>query len=297
MKKLLIMALSLFNLISLYSQINVEDLNLSFEKIEVRDSNLHKPVNWSNLNPLYGGEIVSDSYNGNWAVKVWTWYTYLTGKFFIGKDEHGIPFSLRPLSLNGYYKYLWGDNRGNKDSAEAYLFLTKYDKLNHKTDTIGRGYKLLDSTSNFTLFEMPIKYYTFNIPDTLIILFFSKKRITFLDSNGISLSGRCGSTGNCLYLTIDALSFDFATPTNDITTLQSPINIYPNPTTNDVHINWGKNAISDIKLKDTLGRVMQKKATNTEGVTLDLSELPLGLYFIELEQNGKHIATRKVVKQ
>ena len=298
MKKLLIIALSLFNLVSLYSQNNVEDLNLNFEKIEVRDSIWHMPVNWSILNPQFGGEIVPNSYKGNWAVKIWTWYSYIAGNFFIGNDlTKGISFSDKPIYLNGYYKYIWGNNRGNKDSAEITLYLTKYDRISHKIDTIGKGYTLLDSATNFTLFKIPITYKSSNIPDTLLIDFLSHKKLNFLDSNGIPLSGRCGGTGNCLYLTVDALSFDFATPTEEIKNLKSPITIHPNPTSNSIQIDWGENSVSDIIIKDTLGRIIQKKAVNTEGVNLDLSNLPIGLYFIEFNQNGKHLATRKVVKQ
>ena len=298
MKKILIMALSLFNLISVYSQNNVEELNLSFEKIEQRDSIWHKPISWSVLKPSVRGEIVADSYEGNWAVKIWTWYTYISGKFYIGNNGQGISFSFRPLSLNGYYKYLWGDNRGNKDFAEVYLYLTKYDKINRKTDIIGQGYQLLDSATNFTLFKMPIIYNKLVDPDTLAIQFYSHKKITTYNSSGVPLSGWCNSgINNCLYLTIDALSFDFATPTEDIKNLKSPITIHPNPTSNSIQIDWGENSVSDIVLKNTLGRIIQKKAVNTERVNLDLSSLPIGLYFIEFNQNGKHLATRKVVKQ
>ena len=268
------------------------DLNLSFEKL---DSTGKRPAGWQNI--FLSLRLEPDAYEGNNAVKISTWYIDKPEHVVLGeytmqghrRELRGVPFREKIKKLKGYYKYELGDNCGGKDSAEVYIFLKRFNTQTNQADTIGRGQLYLGPAAIYTLFEVPVKYNSQNEPDTLYIEFFTQK---------------FDLTVNCLvpenrFLTIDNLSFEYLTPTTDIEeNLQ--LSIVPNPANSFIQVKWhNTNTLVDaILLKDALGRTLQQKKTlNTEGVEFDLSDLPTGVYFVELNQNGQHLATRKVVKQ
>ena len=187
-------------------------------------------------------------------------------------------------------------NNGKKDSAEVSIVLTKYNL--GVLDTIGIGIKRLGPSDSYKEFIVNINYKKNLLPDSLEIKikshFFDKR----YDQLGIPLVGWCENTQECLFLTIDALNFEYTTPTTEAPNLKSPIKIYPNPTSNTLQLSWGENNVNQLIIKDTMGRILHKMAANTEGVTLDTSTWAAGIYFIEFTHNSKEILTvQKVVKQ
>ncbi len=265
------------------------DLNLSFEKL---DTNGKTVAGWQNH--FDRPHPISDAYEGNNAITINVWYVgspgYLKLGGYNGRETNGVPFTEKVKKLKGYYKYEYGENCGNIDSGEVYIFLKRYNQQTQMTDTVGSGKLYLGQSSVYKLFEVPLIYKSQNQPDSLSIEFYSrgyggnKKEPCFIPTNR--------------FLTIDNLSLEYLTPTTDIEeNLQ--LSVVPNPTNSFIQVKWhNTNTLVDaILLKDALGRTLQQKKTvNTEGVEFDLSNLPTGLYFIELNQNGKHLATRKVVK-
>jgi hypothetical protein len=290
-KKLLLSSLFLtFN--ALLAQSDDDYLNLNFEKadtFEVAPNRYsYKVKDWSPTIPTFWS---SDAYEGKKAVKIFFWYSGRDGILNLGKEAVGQPYTKKPIALKGYYKYEYGDNCGVKDSAEAYLYLTKYNKQQNTPDTIAKGVLKLLPVAVYTPFEMTIKYKTNTEPDTIQMEFFSRLNYRgYVDTS-------CNPGSNNRFFTIDALSLVYSPSTKDKEILQSPIQIHPNPTLNTIHVDWSNNRVSDIIIKDILGITVHKKAVNTEGVSLDLSALPKGIYFVEFNYKGKHLATRKVVKE
>lgn len=305
MKKLSIIFLIfyVFSINSFCQEIDMT-LNLSFERLDT----VMSLSNWSHS--TFGYQLTKDAVHGQNAVQISHWYNYRYGILALGnKDvnrfgsidnfiESGVPFKKKPSLLKGFYKYSLNKNGNTLDSGEVILALKKIDPITQKRKIIGYGYLRLGAINNFTTFQMPINYLSNELPDSLALAFYSSYNGIYNGNNYVSTSNNtfC-EEAYCLFLTLDNLSFDYTTPTDDIDSLKSPIKIHPNPTSNSIQIGWGENSVSDIIIKDTLGRIIQKKRVNTEGVNLDLSSLPMGLYFIEFNQNGKHLATRKVVKQ
>jgi hypothetical protein len=82
--------------------------------------------------------------------------------------------------------------------------------------------------------------------------------------------------------------------------LENPIvNIYPNPTTSELHIFHISNLISHIEIYDVYGRKHERaKGRKGEGaneIVMDISELQAGIYFVQVTtENG--VITKKVVK-
>ncbi len=77
------------------------------------------------------------------------------------------------------------------------------------------------------------------------------------------------------------------------------VNIFPNPSHSVVFIECKDQNIYRLTLRNNLGSVLVEKQVNDPGldtVRLDLSELLDGVYFIEVYQKNKLIATKKIFK-
>lgn len=68
------------------------------------------------------------------------------------------------------------------------------------------------------------------------------------------------------------------------------ISIFPNPTSGLVRVNTNKN--TKIEVMDVTGHILMSKTTQEESTTLDVSNLPVGMYFIVTENK-----TLKFLKQ
>ena len=88
-----------------------------------------------------------------------------------------------------------------------------------------------------------------------------------------------------------------ANSSTEVTDLSNAIFLFPNPTTGEINL---KTEFSDFEwaLFDLQGRnLLQQQATSTP-VSIDLSQLPSGTYFIRiLDQNSGKTSSRKVIKQ
>jgi hypothetical protein len=73
-----------------------------------------------------------------------------------------------------------------------------------------------------------------------------------------------------------------------------PANIYPNPTTGRLTIDWGRNVTMTVGVYSTVGqKLMEEKATNASSKVLDLSSFAGGMYFVVItDENGRSSTTR-----
>ena len=73
--------------------------------------------------------------------------------------------------------------------------------------------------------------------------------------------------------------------------------IYPNPATTTVYIQFDASlqGEKDICLFDSNGKTTQNIKTNNDFYTLDINELPHGVYFLSV-RNGEHLFVKKIVK-
>jgi hypothetical protein len=76
---------------------------------------------------------------------------------------------------------------------------------------------------------------------------------------------------------------------------ESSVNIYPNPTEGNV-ININTNIVGSFSLKimDITGQVINEQLMNQQSVTVDVSSLPAGSYFIQIiETDNGNVLNRK----
>ena len=74
-------------------------------------------------------------------------------------------------------------------------------------------------------------------------------------------------------------------------------NIYPNPATDYLHIQLPENSSANLcRIFDVTGALVYQQTMNTSLTTVSLSTLKSGIYFIQLSDNQKIIASEKFVK-
>ena len=87
----------------------------------------------------------------------------------------------------------------------------------------------------------------------------------------------------------------FQVLSNSIVTIDNSVGIYPNPTNDFVNIK-ANSSINSVEIFDVQGRIIQKKITNVENETIDVSGLTNGIYFMMIKtEKGQKV--EKLVKE
>jgi hypothetical protein len=76
---------------------------------------------------------------------------------------------------------------------------------------------------------------------------------------------------------------------------ETQVRLYPNPTSGLVHIEQLLEEEIQIKVFDNLGRVVLQQNTNNRQTTVNLNNLPQGIYYINIQQE-QSLSTHKVIK-
>lgn len=212
--------------------------------------------------------------SGSFALTLYRWYgnSYEITKF---KNQ----CTTTPEFLNGFYKY--SDNAltsGTTDTASVAVFLTKYNSSQQIIDTIGSGQIELVTADQYTLFQCPIVYTQPNItPDSISIIIKPSK---FGSGIGIPI---CLSGNYCSYLTIDNLSLSISTNTTE-EEVEKPFVVFPNPASSDLSI-VGNILHQKMTVINVLGEIILVKAATSNHETLEIKNLPAGIYYLNV--NGR----------
>jgi type IX secretion system substrate protein len=106
---------------------------------------------------------------------------------------------------------------------------------------------------------------------------------------------RAGTFGRGLWETSLALT---GTPTINTTSISSQINVYPNPATGEVYIDFPQSGNTSIAVYNTLGEKVYDAAIEVNSGTpfkIDLSNQSRGVYFIRIQTNENQIYSEKLV--
>lgn len=169
---------------------------------------------WAGLNTLgfIGGPITAtkteDSYQGEYAIrletKLWGDELSIPGIMASGYFDMeapigenliiGKPFTQKPSSLNGFYKYLPATN----DTLVIFVALTKYSSAEQMRDTIAQGeFVYSGNMPNYEPFSLDIEYSQDITPDSVHVILLSSV-------SGKEMRGHPGSV-----LFVDELSFTY----------------------------------------------------------------------------------------
>jgi len=250
-----------------------------------------------------------DSFSGNWAIRMESQICYnafgeprlRTGRAYIGDTENpsaiptygvggSIGYSERPEELSFYYKF----HQEGTDSAAVYMLLFNYDIETYDIDTIGitSGY-IHEETSDYTEFVLPIEYYKNDMPSFVHILFITNKTIGDMGRLEYepAYNFEAGTT-----LWVDNLVLRGGTVST--TSLQEEVwnfSVYPNPAEEKIHLDIPPQIqVDKVQVYDNQGRVVKEFITFNN--TLNISDIPKGIYYLKLETN-KGVRFKKIVKK
>ncbi|HRH01509.1 MAG TPA: T9SS type A sorting domain-containing protein [Bacteroidia bacterium] len=120
---------------------------------------------------------------------------YTDSMGYIDFKKCGEPFPHRPSKLRGHYKFN-NTSPALTNFGKAHVLLKKYNTSTQQIDTIGyaQGSVQFFPIGNWTAFELPITYFSSQIPDSLVLAF---------ESSAFGLSSE---------FSLDSLGFYYPTP-------------------------------------------------------------------------------------
>lgn len=269
----------------LFTVIKAQIPNAGFETWSIVESDT-MPDNW--YISAFGAAQTDDAYSGDHAVVVWNWYYYALGMAYLSDgpgalsvsqgfiSDYGVASDLRPVTLKGYYKYIYGNNGGEADSAIVSISLRKYDADLHIKDSIGYGELHLPPVDTYTPFSVTVNYYNELIPDTMVIALYSSAYGSMCDVT---------SDGNCLYFYVDELTLQTAADNIPVDEIING-NAYPVPSEDLLHIPVTNAQHCNLQLFDAAGKILQPSCTiSGNEMILDVTQLPKGIYFYMLSDD------------
>lgn len=197
---------------------------------------------------------------------------------FIDFKKGGAPFPFRPSHLSGYYKFEAPESPAG-DFGKAIVLLKKYNRTTRTIDTIGYAESKTELApgAEWASFELPIRYLSSAIPDSIVVLFFS------------STEAKGPTT-----LWLDELFFQYETTARNPFPSAARDTLYPNPTSGKVFLSTEDNRQKEFKLFDAKGALIKSGICIKE---IDFSLLENGLYLLLISQGQMGGRVYKVLKQ
>ena|SRR6218665_2867293 len=75
------------------------------------------------------------------------------------------------------------------------------------------------------------------------------------------------------------------------------LSVYPNPASNNMRVELPDNATYTLKLSNALGSVCQEINSAEEKAEINLNRVNAGIYFLQVFEKGKLVATEKIIKE
>ena len=253
----------------------------------------HKAIGWRSNDDSNNDQMVdfvvnqtTDSYGGDYALLLKNkqgnnGFANINTGSGNGSPTPDFPINFRPKTFNGYYKFDQDDN------DTLFIILSLFKQGNQ----IGHIYHpISQSTTDYTLFNIPINYNSQDTPDSAHIAFSIHKN-----------QGQ-GTPGNSSAW-IDNLAFDavIAAPVEEIIDVEEiALNVYPNPAGNEINIHISDNSSISKKVEVTIfdmaGKNIKTLEINTNTTEqIDISILAPQIYLIVSKLNGKIFIT-KIIK-
>ena len=189
----------------------------------------------------------------------------------------GVPFTDRPASFKGYYKYT---------PAGGDFCLLSAVLLKNSTDTVGYAqFTNLATVGSYTLFQADFTYQLPDNPDTIQII------ISSSNTNAAVVGS---------ILKVDALYLEGGTLGISKYHLLNNISIFPNPAKDILNLKMDFESFNEIKISvySVIGQKVKEVILpkGTEICSLNIRDLNKGLYFVQI-QSGKEKFTQKISKE
>ncbi|MES2477980.1 MAG: T9SS type A sorting domain-containing protein [Bacteroidota bacterium] len=290
MKKLITLSLCLLLFNATYAQLS----NLDFENWDTNPSSLKLyPKDWLLMKDSYCKQSAK-AQSGNYALMVSVWYYYV--KTNVIRRE---AISEKPMALSGYYTYT--DNvvkslsasEPISDTALVKVYLTHWDNVFKRNDTVGQGNLFLFQSSEYSYFSCPIHYSSTVTPDSVSIIFDPSIVRRYEDGTYFQ---SISPSGESSFLTIDNLSLESSSKIEE-SEVRMEISVFPNPTFDYLNIAYKDNEPLSCVITDIVGSVCLSTELKTSRSHLNLTALPSGVYLLKITNaNSKLIYYCQLVK-
>jgi len=291
MKSQIILA---FTILSFFSSQKLISQNLPNYDLEnwTSDGTFNNPVSWGTSNYSAWSIInfntviqeTTDAYSGISCAKLVTVSRYadgdnakIAGLITLGQFDvniatrkavvtGGVPCSVKPGLLSGYYKY----STPGIDSCIMSIYFTKFNSQLNRADTIGSGIFTSGTTTEWTYFEAPVSYSSSENPDTMNIIILSSDTSLFVE-------------GSTLY--IDKLAIDIATTINQESIKEKTFSSYPNPATDILFLDIFQsiNSSFSYSIINSSGVRVKQSTSNSVDEIIDISAFASGIYIFEIQ--------------
>jgi len=190
----------------------------------------------------------------------------------------GQAFVDRPDTLKGFFKH-----PTTGDVGSILVGISKWNTGTGTRDTIATGaLYITQTTGTWTPFEVLFNYTSGATPDTLNIIIYSSEL-----------------TANSLFFVDDLhLGYLGGLSSQPITMTENGLSLYPNPAKNTLNVNTNfTDGTTTVVLYDVIGKELYKTQNNLKQQTIDVSEYPAGLYFVEAINNGHKFVQKIVIRK
>lgn len=182
----------------------------------------------------------------------------------------GVPYTQRPVSLNGFYKT---SGLAVGDTVQVFTMLLETGNL------VAFGATLYETNNvpSWTSFSIPYNYFSVLNPDTVHII---------ASSNEQGFGGGPNAIGSTLDL--DNLSFMLATKI-DAMSIGTAFIVYPNPASDELNVISKDETATMITVIDVTGRMIDEIDIENEKTRIDLDKYASGIYSYSILNKDRSI--------
>jgi hypothetical protein len=196
--------------------------------------------------------------------------------------------------------YLKPKNRGSNDRFGISVAISG-DNIIVGAVPSSAYYNIESPNESVYFFNKPIGGWTDTTETAKIDTTFVTEDIRYLAGFGfgysLGISGNNVIIGSCLNGSSGSAFFYFLNYITGIEeVIQKPIAVYPNPTSNSIHIDASENKIQQITVYDISGKAILNKSNGQGSTQIDLSGFEKNIYILKIVTEDE-IFTTKVVKK
>jgi Secretion system C-terminal sorting domain len=225
----------------------------------------------------FGTSQTTESHSGNYSLILHNWYNYVN-EWVTYHDS----LTFRPQYVEGFYKYIT-DSANGISHGTADVSLTRFNGAT--TDTIAKGTFQFNAAASFIPFQISLNYLSLLNPDS----------ITIYVTNA---NTACAQNAICNLLYLDDIAVSNTPAAIDHSALtNNGISIYPNPFANATTIQSEEGfRNATLTMFNQQGQsVKELFPLSGREFTLNCNPLPAGLYFLQIVQDNRIVATKKIV--
>lgn len=190
--------------------------------------------------------------------------------------EGGIPFTGRPIALNGDFKNFPAAN----DSTVVMAIFTEYIEAKGKTDTLGIGAMYTtDVIADWTSFSIPIVFFNDHDPDTMNIFVISSNMI---------------SPNKDSYMYIDNLTLEYEAGIEDLENIVNT-SIFPNPASDKLSFSFGEKINASLNIYSNDGQQVYSGLINGTDQSIDVSNFAAGTYYFGVFEKNRKISSGQFI--